>query len=88
MTTILKNILLTSIVLGIMISVGTALNAIIPWENLQSFFSFLMFMVAPFDFFWDTETTLLLITFSLLYEIYNWGIRGLLILIHYSGWNN
>lgn len=88
MTDILKKIIIIGVVLFGMVAIGSALNALVPWIYLGYLFSVIREFAYLFDFMWDVDTTMVLVSLSFLVEVSIWGVRSLVTLIKTSGVNN
>lgn len=87
MSDILKKIALTSVALAAMVSLGAAINVLFPWQYVGYLFALFRSLILPFDFFFDTSTLILLVGLSIFVEGVFWGIRGLIALFSFAGWN-
>lgn len=87
MTTFLKNIFILSMFVTSLITFGLVTNAFIPWSYLTILFTLVRNFISPIDFMWDTDTTLVLVGFSFLFEGAVWGIRAFLGLVKMPGFN-
>lgn len=84
---IIKKVAVMIFVVSILSSIGYLINTFIPWEYLGQFFKIVRSFVAPMDFFWNTELTLTLIGVSFFVEGVIWGLKALILLINFIGWN-
>lgn len=87
MTSVLKNIAISVVVLGSMVSTGLALNSYVPWHYLGYLFKLIRLLIIPIDFVLDTDTLLVLITIVFIVESIIWTIRGVIGFINITGFN-
>jgi hypothetical protein len=87
MTTIFKILAISSFVLGIMMTVGRAINALMPWEYFGYFFSLIRLSLSSIDFFFDTTTLLELVGLSFFIEGSIAVVKPVYSIIRSAGWN-
>lgn len=85
---VLKKIALMGFIVSAMVAVGTTISYVLPWYYLGYVFAFVRQEVLVFDFIIDTQALLFLVALSFAVESTVWGIKGLLAVINFTGWNN
>jgi len=87
MISLFKNFALISVITAILYGLGVAIDHLLPWTWLVTFFALIRQLIMPFDFLWDTTTLFSIISISLSIEAIFWSVKALMSIIHASGLN-
>jgi len=82
----LKRVAIIAFVFGSLHALGLMVNNYVDYSYLKDIFRFVIDQSKIFSFFWDTETTFLLVAYSLLIEVGIWALRGALAALDIAGW--
>jgi len=80
---IIKNIGLLTLTVGFLGILGAVINAYVPWIWLTDFFVIIRHCLTMVDFFWDTTTTIALMSISLTIVGALWTYRGVMVVVQW-----
>jgi len=80
---ILKQVGLLGLIIGALLILGTAINAIIPWSWLTNLFIIIRKTTIIFDFMWDMDTLFTLVAISLSIQVALWLYRATVVVVNF-----
>ncbi|MFA5230617.1 MAG: hypothetical protein WC422_04560 [Candidatus Paceibacterota bacterium] len=81
----IKVVLITAFISGLLYAIGQAVNNLIPWSNITTFFGMIRQWSSLIDFIFPTDTLWQIV--GLIFSVYPflWSIMAIKILINNSG---